>query len=334
MLPEELDELCVARGLESYRSAQILEWLYTHGVRSFDEMTNLPKQMRQKFADECALTDLIPVRVQASSLDDTRKFLLRLRDGNTMEAVLLPEGNRWTACISTQVGCSFGCAFCASGAGGFVRNLTAGEIVAQARMLRFNAEDKRLTNIVFMGMGEPLANYDATAQAVRIFQHPRCMAMGKRRVTISTAGYVPGIHRLAGDTLPVRLAVSLHATDDRLRNRLLPINRKYPIRQLLAACKPLAGNPQTPLTIEYMLMNKVNDSPNQARELVDLCRSLDAKVNLIAYNPTGKGNFAPSPPEQVRQFQSVLRENGILAFVRHSRGLDIDAACGQLRARR
>jgi len=214
-----------------------------------------------------------------------------------------------------------------------VRNLTAGEIVDQARKARFHSEAQRLTNIVLMGMGEPLENYEATVKAVRIFQHKRCMGFGKRRITISTAGFVPGIRRLARDNLAVRLAISLHAPDDQTRNRLMPINRKYPIAQLLSACTPLAGNVQMPLTIEYMLIEGVNDSPKQARELAKICKTLDAKVNLIAHNPTLKGRFTPSSRERVLQFQSMLRGDGVLAFVRRSRGTDIDAACGQLKAR-
>ena len=333
MEPEEIDGLFAERGFESYRSTQVLEWLYTRGARSFGEMTNLPKHLRQTLDKDFTLTDLKPLKVQVSELDATRKFLFDLDDGDAVEAVLLQEGSRWTVCVSTQVGCRFGCVFCASGKGGFVRNLTAGEIVDQVRKARFHSSAQRLTNIVLMGMGEPLANYEAMAKAVRIFQHRRCLGFGKRRITISTAGFVPGLRRLARDNLSVRLAISLHAPDDRTRNRLMPINKKYPIAQLLAACAPMAGNAQTPLTIEYMLIEGVNDSQRQARELAKICKNLGAKVNLIAHNPILKGRYAPSSKERVLQFQSALRGDGVLAFVRHSRGLDIDAACGQLKAR-
>jgi 23S rRNA (adenine2503-C2)-methyltransferase len=331
MLPDEIDALLAARGLESYRSAQVVEWLYRHGARSFADMTNLPKRLREELAGEICITDLKPLKVQVSRLDRTKKFLFGLDDGAAVEAVLLPEEKRSTVCVSTQVGCPFGCVFCASGEGGLTRNLTTAEIVDQARKARFDPGAEQLTNIVLMGMGEALANYEASAKAVRIFQHERCLGLGKRRVTISTAGYVPGIHKLAGDNLPVRLALSLHATDNATRNRLMPINKKYPIKQVLDACKPLAGSPQTPLTVEYMLIEGVNDSLGEARELAKICQSLDAKVNLIPYNPVLSEDFSAPPEERILEFQSVLREAGILAFIRRSRGLDIHGACGQLR---
>ena len=332
MLPEQIDALLAAQGLESYRSRQVVEWLYQRDARSFGKITTLPKALREELSEKYGITDLKPLKVQLSRKDQTKKFLFALDDGRAVEAVLLPEGGRSTVCVSTQVGCSFGCVFCASGKGGFARNLTAGEIVDQARRALFDTDAGRLSNVVLMGMGEPLANYEASATAVRIFQHKRCFALGKRRVTISTAGYVPGIQRLAEDKLPVRLAISLHATDDDTRNRIMPINKKHPIDELIKACRPLAGNPQTPLTIEYMLIEGVNDSLRQARALVRICRSLDAKVNLIAYNPALSEKFTAPPDEKVLRFQSTLKEAGILAFIRRSRGLDIDGACGQLRA--
>lgn len=332
MLPEEIDALLAARGLESYRSAQVTEWLYKGGARSFDKMTNLPERLRGELADKYRITDLKPLKIRVSQRDGSKKILFALDDGNSVEAVLMPERGRSTICVSTQVGCSFGCVFCASGKGGLARNLTAGEIVDQARHARPDAGAGRLSNVVLMGMGEPLANYEASATAVRIFQHKRCLALGRRRVTISTAGYVPGIRKLAEDDLPVRLAISLHAADDETRSRLMPINRKYPIKELIEACRPLAGKAQTPLTIEYMLIEGVNDSLRQARALARICKSLDAKVNLIAYNPALSEGFAAAPREKALRFQSTLREAGILVFIRRSRGRDIEGACGQLRA--
>jgi 23S rRNA (adenine2503-C2)-methyltransferase len=331
MLPEEIDDLFAERGLPPYRSKQILDWLYQKGAISFDTMTNLPKSLREGLAKDYRITDLKFLKTQHSRRDGTTKFLLALEDGATIETVLMPEGERSTVCVSTQVGCSFGCAFCASGEGGFVRNLTTAEIVDQARRVQPDKSAGRLTNIVLMGMGEPLANYEASAKAVRIFQHKRCLDMGKRRITISTAGYVPGIRKLAADDLPVRLAISLHATDDKTRSRLMPINKKHPIKELLEACRSLAGRPQTPLTIEYMLIEGMNDSLRQARELARMCRSLSAKVNLLSYNPALSGKYAPPTTEKLERFQSTLRDEGVLAFIRRSRGLDIDGACGQLR---
>jgi 23S rRNA (adenine2503-C2)-methyltransferase len=332
MLPEEIDALIAGQGLPQYRSRQILEWLYQKGAGSFGEMTTLPKSLREKLAGECRIADLKPLKALVSQRDRTKKFLFALEDGAAIETVLMPDDERSTVCVSTQLGCSFGCVFCASGKGGFSRNLTTAEIVDQARKARLDKDAGRLTNIVLMGMGEPLANYEASAKAVRIFQHKRGLDMGKRRITISTAGYVPGIRKLAADDLPVKLAVSLHATDDKTRNRLMPINRKHPIKELMEACRSLAGRPQTPLTIEYMLIEGVNDSLRQARELARICRSLSAKVNLLYYNPVLSGEFAAPAGKKLEQFQSTLRDEGVLAFIRRSRGLDIDGACGQLRA--
>ncbi len=334
LLPEEVDSRLAAHGFEPYRSGQIIKWLYEKDVRSPDEMTNLPKSLRAELAARYRVTDIKPLKIQMSKRDGTKKFLFGLEDGSAIETVLLPEGKRSTLCVSTQVGCSFGCAFCASAEGGLTRNLTTAEIVDQARKAAIEGKGIRLTNIVLMGMGEPLANYEASAKAVRIFQHERCFAMGKRRVTLSTAGFVPGIRKLAKDDLPVRLAVSLHAPDDKTRGRLMPINKKYPIKELLEALRPLARKPQTPLTIEYMLIEGINSSLRQARSLARICRSLDAKVNLLSCNPALSKKFAAPSGDDVLRFQAALREEGILAFVRRSRGLDIDGACGQLRAAR
>jgi len=331
LLPDEIDAVILERGLPRYRSAQVVEWLYAHGVDSFDQMTNLPKALREELARDFSITNLRPLKVSLSQKDRTKKFLFGLSDGAAVETVLMPEGEKSTACLSSQVGCSFGCLFCASGAGGFTRNLSAGEIVDQARKARFDPDAGRLTNIVLMGMGEPLANYDATARAVRIFLHPRAFALGARRVTISTAGYVPGIKRLAQDDLPVRVAISLHAADNKKRNRLMPINRKYPIEQVVEACRGLAER-RMPLTLEYLLIDGINDAPEDAQRLIHVARSLKAKVNLIPYNPVPSDRYRPSPPERVLRFQAILRGAKILAFIRRSRGGDIEAACGQLRA--
>jgi 23S rRNA (adenine2503-C2)-methyltransferase len=338
LLPEAIDKIFLARGIESYRSGQVLKWLYEADARSADDMTNLPKKLREELASEFSITNLEILQARLSRKDGTEKLLLGLADGEAVEAVFLPEGKRGTLCVSTQVGCSFGCSFCASGKGGLKRNLTTAEIVDQARRARFGSEGegRRLTNIVLMGMGEPLANYEASADAVRIFQHERCFALGKRRVTISTAGYVPGIRKLARDDLPVRLAVSLHAPDDKTRSLLMPINKKFPIKELMEALKPLSRKTQTPLTIEYMLVEGINNSLGQARALARICRSLDAKVNLLSYNPAlaakSAQEFAAPGTDNVLRFQAALREQGVLAFIRRSRGLDIEGACGQLRA--
>ncbi|GAB4335335.1 MAG: 23S rRNA (adenine(2503)-C(2))-methyltransferase RlmN [Candidatus Abyssubacteria bacterium] len=331
LLPDEIDALFAERGLERYRSVQVVEWLYVHGAHSFEEMTNLSKRLREELARDFFIMNLVTLKVQQSS-DGTKKYLCGLQDGMRVEAVLLPESGRSTVCISTQVGCAFGCLFCASGAGGLARDLTTGEIVEQARRAKFDPDAGHLTNTVLMGMGEPLANYDAMAKAVRIFLHERGFALGKRRVTISTAGYVPGIMKLVHDDLHVRVALSLHAVDNETRDRLMPINKKYPIEQVLDACERLVRSRRTPLTIEYMLLEGVNDSLEDARRLARICRSLEAKANLIPYNRTSPGDFRAPSKERTLRFQEELRNRGILAFIRRSRGIDIDAACGQLRA--
>ncbi len=329
MLPEEVEALVLAKGLPRYRSVQIVDWLYAHGAVSFEDMTNLPKDLRERLSQETMITNLAPIKVVVSR-DGAKKFLFGLSDGAAVEAVLLPEGKRSTVCISTQVGCSFGCLFCASGGGGLTRNLRAGEIVDQARKAKFDPDAGRLTNIVLMGMGEPLANYEATAKAVRIFAHERGLGFGKRRITISTAGFLPGIRRLLADDLPIRVALSLHATDNKTRSRLMPINKKYPLEEVLEACRGL-GRMRTPLTLEYMLIQEVNDSLADARRLVDIARTLKANVNLIPYNPASDRRFKTPSADRVLRFQARLREAGVLAFIRRSRGEDIEAACGQLR---
>lgn len=332
MLPEEIDALLAGPGLPSYRSAQVVEWLFRHSARSFDEMTNLPKNLRTQFAEAYSITDLKVLKAQISEIDKTKKLLLGLNDDAEVETVMLPEGKRGTVCISTQLGCAFGCPFCASGKNGLTRNLSVGEIIDQARRARSDPDIGDLTNIVLMGMGEPLANYDATVKAVRIFLHERGFALGKRRVTISTAGYLPGLERLAEDDLPVRLALSLHATDNATRNRLMPINRKYPIERVLEACKHLHIRRRTPLTIEYMLIEGQNDSLAEARRLAGISQSLKAKVNLIPWNQIPSSRFKAPSEERILRFQAELRKAVVLAFIRRSRGADIEAACGQLRA--
>ncbi len=262
-------------------------------------------------------------------------MLLGLLDGETIESVLMSYGRRQTVCLSTQVGCPLGCAFCATGQGGFVRDLTAGEIIDQflhfARLLR--GREERITHVVLMGMGEPLMNYDATWQAIRILTEPTGQALGARRLTISTAGWVPGIRHAAEEGKPVKLALSLHASSDALRDRLVPLNRRYPLAQVLDACREYSQATKRRLTLEYALLNEVNDSPSQAEELAGLLRDIPIHVNLIPLSPTASSEYQPSSPARTEAFLSSLRRLKVSHTLRSSHGMDIEAGCGQLRRR-
>jgi len=346
----QLEALLVGWGEPRYRADQVWGWLYRSLVTSPDEMRNLPRPLRARLAAETVWTTLTPVAERISSDGSTRKVLFRLHDGQTIEAVLmayrdeaasddgdegegLPARARHTVCVSTQAGCAMGCTFCATGQMGLARNLTAGEIIAQVlhfeRELR--ARDARLTNVVFMGMGEPLANFDAAWQAVETLNDARGFGLGARRMTISTVGVVPGIERLSQKPLQVNLAVSLHAASDALRNRLVPVNRRWPIPKLLAACRDYVDRTGRRVTFEYALIDGVNDSVQQAQTLADLLEGLLCHVNLIPLNPTPGSSYRPSPPERTAAFREVLVRRGVPTTVRARKGIDIQAGCGQLR---
>jgi 23S rRNA (adenine2503-C2)-methyltransferase len=342
---QQLAALLQSWGEPAYRADQLWAWLYRHLAASTEEMTDLPGSLRARLERECLPTPLQPVKSQLSADGATEKVLFRLPDGQTVETVLMSyTGRRHTVCISTQVGCAMGCPFCATGQGGFVRNLTAGEIVGQ--VLHFGRQLKtpsppggmkrgRVTNVVFMGMGEPLANYRATWQAIARLNDPEGFGLGARRMTISTVGLVPGIRRMAGEPLQVGLAVSLHAPDDALRDRLAPVNRRYGLAQLMAACREYVEVTNRRVTFEYALMNEVNDAPEQATQLADLLADLLCHVNLIPLNPTHPTghSYVASPRARVMAFRAVLLRRGIPVTLRLRRGLDIWAGCGQLRGR-
>jgi len=298
-------------------------------------MTTLPRSLQAEFS-ACFRLGGSTVQAEAVSQDGgTRKVLLSLLDGETIESVLLSYGRRRTVCLSTQVGCPLGCAFCATGQGGFVRDLTAGEIMDQflyfARLLR--GREERITHVVLMGMGEPLMNYDATWQAIRILTEPIGQALGARRLTISTAGWVPGIRRAAKEGKPVKLALSLHASSDALRDRLVPLNRRYPLAQVLDACRKYVQATRRRLTLEYALIHTVNDSPNHAEELAGLLPDIPIHVNLIPLSPTAASEYQPSSSARTGAFLSSLRRLKVPHTLRSSHGVDIDAGCGQLRRR-
>ena len=320
-----------------YRARQIADWLYQKRVRSFDEMTDLPREFRNRLAERFDFSTIDIVRVLGSR-DTTRKFLLRLSDGNLIESVLIPaspalygsRSDRRTICISTQVGCAYGCKFCASGLEGFTRNLQPNEIVDQIIAVEREAGEK-IDNIVFMGMGEPLANFENLLRAIRIINAPWGLGIGARHITVSTSGLAPQIRKLADESLQIRLAISMHGATDEVRGQIMPINRRYNIETLLSACDYYVSRKKQRLTFEYILIDNVNDSDEQARLLARHAKRLSAKVNLIPYNTVHGLRWSRPTQDRQERFLSILRERGIAATLRREKGHDIDAACGQLR---
>jgi 23S rRNA (adenine2503-C2)-methyltransferase len=311
--------------LPAYRAAQIHRRLWQAPIGSWDDATELPRELRQALADTFPIPRLHPETVQQSQ-DGTRKYLWRLADQEPVESVLIPSGKRLTLCISSQVGCALGCRFCATGLMGFRRNLRAFEIAGQVREIVLANPEERPTNIVFMGMGEPLLNWPAVSVALSILNAPDGLGIGARHITVSTVGIVPGMVELARRPEQFRLAISLHAPDPDARLQLMPIQKKYRLEEVLDAARPFRKR----LTFEYVLIAGRNDSDRDADQLVKLARRLDAHVNLLPLHPGGTAGLEPSPPDRIRAFAARLRNQGVEAVVRRSRGLDIDAACGQL----
>jgi len=341
----QLQDLMKSWGQPAYRGNQIYDWLHKNLVTDPAQMTNLPKALRERLAAETYINPLELIVQVDDDAGETRTALFRLPDGSTIEVVLMLYDKRRTVCISTQVGCGIGCPFCATGLGGLVRNLSPGEIIAQVhwfeRWLRQDNPDSeglavqrpsRVTNIVVMGMGEPLANYDATMQALRAIADPKTFALSARNITLSTSGLIPKIDRLAEEQFPIRLAVSLHAPTDRLRNKLAPINKRYGLNALMAALHRYQDKTHRRVTFEYAMMRGINDAAEQAHLLADLLLPLKtAHVNLIPLNPTPGSPYQPSPREAVRRFQQILEDAGVTTTVRLRRGVEISAGCGQLR---
>jgi 23S rRNA (adenine2503-C2)-methyltransferase len=315
-------------GQPRYRVDQVWQGLYEQG-RPLEELTTLPKSLRARLAADLPLA-LEPVTESVSDGGDTVKWLWALDDGARIETVLMHYADRSTVCVSTQAGCAMGCTFCATGQGGYERNLTVGEIVEQVVRARRRAEPRRLSNVVFMGMGEPMANFDRVWGAVERLHGG--LGISARHLTISTVGVIPGIRRLADADLPVNLAVSLHAANDELRNQLVPLNRRYPLAALAEACADYLAVKNRRLSFEWALIDGVNDRDVDARELAAYARDLRAHVNLIPLNPTPGFLTRGTPPARVAAFRDELRRLGANATVRQNRGTDIDAACGQLRA--
>lgn len=328
---EELGAALKKLGAETYRSKQIFKWLYAKLAKSFDDMTDIPAEMREMLKKNFHLTRMAELDSRRSKLDGTTKYLFKLEDSNTIETVFLPEGERGTICLSSQVGCKYGCSFCASAPFGFVRNLKVSEILDEVIHIRSAHPGQRITNLVFMGIGEPMDNYANVLGAIRTFNDPDAFNIGARRITISTCGVIPGIEKLKSEGLQVELSVSLHSAKDDVRSRLVPINKKYPIRDLIAVCRDYTRDTGRVITFEYVLIKGENSSASDSQALADLLKGIKCKVNVISYNNiSAKGYLQPSPGE-VRGFMDVLKKSGISATKRKSKGEDIDAGCGQLR---
>ena len=327
---KELEADLVQRGESSYRAKQVWQWLFQKRAVSFAEMTNLSAALRARLAEGYTIGRLTLLR-EAVSKDGTRKFLFGLSDDHSIESVLIPEAKRLTLCVSTQAGCGFGCAFCATAVLGLKRNLTANEIVDQIlEASRTLSDDRRITHIVLMGMGEPLANYDQTVSALQIMTDGEWgIGISPRRVTLSTVGLVPQIEKLMAETR-VNLAISLHAPNDELRGELMPVNRKYSLMQLLDCCRSLPIPRRKRITFEYVLLRGVNDSEQQARQLAKLLRDIPSKVNVIPFNPHPGSVYLRPAAEDIVRFENVLHDAGVQINVRRPRGDDIQAACGQL----
>jgi len=329
-------------GEKPFRAKQVLRWIYKAGESDFDAMSDLAVSLREKLKQIACVHTPKVVREELSD-DGTRKWLLDMGTGNAVETVFIPEAERGTLCVSTQAGCALDCAFCSTGKQGFNRNLSTAEIIGQLwwanHQLGKDAPSTnsgqaqgnwRISNVVLMGMGEPLLNYDHTVSALRLMLDDHAYGLSRRRVTVSTSGIVPAMDRLR-DECPVALAVSLHAPDDKLRDELMPVNQKYPLKELLAACRRyLEKAPRDFITFEYVLLDGVNDSEQQARELVQLVRDVPCKFNLIPFNPFPQTHYRRSEPEAIRRFRDVLMQADIVVTTRKTRGDDIAAACGQL----
>jgi len=326
-------------GEKSFRAGQLLKWIYQHDVTDFDAMTNFSKKLRQQLKEITCLS-LPEIQAHQYSKDGTRKWLLKLDNENSIETVLIPEANRHTLCVSSQVGCALNCSFCATARQGFNRNLSTHEIIAQVYLIEkilkseqyqtVESNNRIISNVVIMGMGEPLANTDNVIKAIKIMMDDFAYGLSWRRIIVSTAGIVPAINHLKAEC-HVNLSISLHATTDILRDKLVPINKKYPINQLLKACKNYVNNDnQRKVTFEYVMLKNVNDSLAQARALVKLLREIPCKINLIPFNPFPQSQYQCSSIETIDRFRDILLQAGLVTVTRKTRGSDIDAACGQL----
>jgi 23S rRNA (adenine2503-C2)-methyltransferase len=320
----------VERGEKPFRASQLLKWIYQLEMTDFERMTNFSKSQRAYFLEHCTLTFPEIVFEQKAS-DGTIKWLLQMGCGNRVETVFIPEQNRGTLCVSSQVGCALACSFCSTAQQGFNRNLSVAEIIAQLWVAQHRlSEMARVTNVVMMGMGEPLLNFDNVVAAMNLMMDDFAYGLSKRRVTISTSGVVPAMYRLT-EVCDVSMAVSLHAVNDELRNELVPINKKYPLVELLAACQHyVAHGPRRNITFEYVMLKGINDSAADARAMLKLLKNVPSKINLIPFNPFPNSNYQCSSTKTIEHFRDILHQGGLVTTIRKTRGEDIDAACGQL----
>ena len=332
---QDMEAFFTTLGEKAFRASQLMKWIHQLNVDDFRQMTNISKALQQTLAEKAEIRPL-EVVVDELSADGTRKWVLRLADGNCIETVFIPEDDRGTLCISSQVGCALDCSFCSTARQGFSRNLSTADILSQVWLAtRLLHEEHRpgrnISNVVLMGMGEPLLNFENVVKAIDVLLDDFAYGLSKRRVTVSTAGVIPAMDRLS-ERHDVQLAISLHAVRDELRDELVPINKKYPLRELIAACHRFMANrsPRSRLTIEYVMLQGVNDSQQDARELIRLLKGLSVLVNLIPFNPFEGSGYKTSSPAVVKRFQDVLMKAGITTVIRKTRGEDIDAACGQL----
>lgn len=344
--PEQLIELVAQWGNKPFRAKQLQRWIHQRGESDFEAMTDLARAFREQLAEHCSIC-APRAHVEQRSADGTRKWLFDVGQNNSVEAVYIPEEERGTLCISSQAGCTVACPFCSTGYQGFNRNLTAAEIIGQLWFARDELrkdstaarvgdnpqpviDDRYVTNVVFMGMGEPLLNYDQVLTSLRLMLDDNAYGLSRRRVTVSTSGVVPMMDRLARDC-PVALAVSLHAPNDALRDKLVPLNRKHPLRELIASCNNyLEHAPRDFITFEYIMLDGINDQPEHAQQLLEIAKQVRCKFNLIPFNPFPQSGLKRSPQQVVREFAQRLQDGGVVTTVRKTRGDDIDAACGQL----
>jgi 23S rRNA (adenine2503-C2)-methyltransferase len=326
----QLESLVVSWDMPRFHSKQIFTWIYQRGVFDFDKMSDLPQALRQRLKQYC-VAGVVRLQQTQRSVDGTEKFLFSLTPEGLIEAVSIPAKGRVTGCISSQVGCKFACRFCASGTMGFERDLTAGEILEEVLYLKFKSGVRQLTHLVFMGTGEPLDNYDNVLKAIRIINAPHGMNIGARRITISTSGLIPQIERLSEEGLQIELSVSLHSADDKTRSLIMPVNKRYSLKDLIMACRAYRLKTGRQVTFEYVLINGINSSLADAKKLGTIIAGFDCKVNLIPLNASGISGYEPPKKSDVVRFKNTLAACGISVTVRTARGEDIDAACGQLR---